>query len=143
MRDLISIPVSHVKFLVPGYKRRITEIHAQIDELLAEKSELETILGKYSEEVDGEVERSEHIKKEEAAYDPNSSWWAKVYYILRQSESALTTAEVVDKLILIDDKIDRSKMIRIVSSTLGTKANSGVLTRFKAEGKDQSFSLAK
>lgn len=110
---------------------------------MAEEREIENILNQYSDEIDENKNKVDDVQKAEISYDPNSSWWAKVKYILLQSESALTTADVVDKLILIDDRIARARLIKIVSSTLGTKANSGALTRSKVKGKDQSFSLAK
>jgi hypothetical protein len=143
MENSIVIPVSHIKFLIPGYKQRISEINDLVEKLLGEKSELVSVLAQYSDEVDigGNIIEAAH--KQESNYDPDSSWWAKVKYILLQSESALTTAEVVDGLISMDNKIDRSKAIRIVSSTLGTKAKSGILRRLKVDGKDQKFALAK
>jgi hypothetical protein len=143
MEKSVVIPASHVRFLVPGYEQRISEINDQIEKLLDEKQELENVLRQYSGAVDVVVEVIDDTLKSEIGYDPNSSWWTKVRYVLLQSESALTTADVVDRLILIDDRLERAKLIKIVSSTLGTKANSGVLTRSKVKGKDQSFSLAK
>ena len=143
MENSISIPSSHLKYLIPGYKLRLDEIEVLINDLEQERKEINNIVSNVG---DNELElpnlsniNSNTVNDE---YDTGVSWFSKAKFILEKEKKPLTTAQIVDRIISYEPGLNRVLVVKNISSILGTKSKEGKqIERFTTQGKDQRFGL--
>lgn len=143
MSQDILIPSSHVKYLLPAYRQRINAIDATIKELAAEKSELESVISKYSSKQGNTLDNNEinDVTTHADGYQSNWTWFAKAEFILKASSKALTTAEIVEQMIRHEPLLDRKKALSSMSATLAVKTTSGKIKKIVNNGSDQTYEL--
>jgi hypothetical protein len=145
MENSISIPSSHIKYLIPGYRQRLSEIERSIKELENEKIEINKIIGAVDQEItpyDETIAANTHSTAV-SEYNRNASWFSKAKFILQKAGKPLTTAQIVDEIMSSEPNLNnRTLIVRNISSILGVKSKDGKeIEKFKIEGKDQKFGL--
>ena len=143
MSQDITIPSSHVKYLVPAYRQRINAIDAMIKELAAERNELESVIAKYSSK-EGNASSHNEIQAvtiHTDGYKSNWTWFAKAEFILKASGKPMSTSEIVEQMINYEPLLDRRKALSSMSATLAVKTTSGKIKRIINNGADQTYEL--
>lgn len=144
MSTSVSIPSSHLKYLIPGYKLRLEEIERSIELLEQERKEIKRVISTVNEDdTSNEKQISSNIGIEINEYNENLSWFAKAKFILKKAGKPLTTSQIVDEIMSYEPNMNnRTLAVRNISSILGVKSSEGKeIERFKIEGKDQKFAI--
>lgn len=117
--------------------KRCAELKEQILFLTDELKANEELLKQLSSEAFPDIARphtiygGKNIVTEEkpiiAEYSKNWTWEAKIKYVINEADRALTTAEIVKRIMEIEPYLrDRSKIVASVSATLSIKVRIGV-----------------
>lgn len=143
MQKEILIPSSHVKYLIPAYKQRISEIDELVNSLALERSELASVIAKYAATEGVPIGEAVPAIVFPDGYDPNWTWFLKAKFILKQFNRPLTNAQIIEEILKREPNMDKKKALNSMSATLVVKSSSQTsgLTKNVSEGSDQTYSL--
>ncbi len=127
----IRIKNTHAQLLLDAYDAKIEAIDQQLTPLQKKKIEYVEAKRDILRQINGEqvtdtIPSSVQSKIQLNGYDYEWTWVDKAKYILKKSNAPLSSAEIVDQLLIVEPNIKRSTAMKSLSSILGVRAKAGI-----------------
>lgn len=144
--EKISIPKTHLSFLIPSYQKKLSELKTELNRLVEEISSIDHVLKSINEinlDSENEVQKTtketlsdSKIDSLAEGYDKNWSWIRKITFCLENNKKPLGTGEILKFLLNKENDLKgKGRNISAVISLNVSKTNPSLYRVEQDDGK--------